>query len=43
MRIRQREMTQAIPGTPQTNTQQFREWVCLECEYFEDADEDWDG
>lgn len=43
MRIRQREMTQAIPGTPQTNTQQFGEWVCPECEYFEDVDEDWDG
>jgi hypothetical protein len=43
MRIRQREMTRAIPGTPPTNTQQFGEWVCPECEYFEDVDEDWDG
>jgi hypothetical protein len=39
MRSRDIEVTSQVPGTPQTNTNRSREWVCPECEYFED-DED---
>ena len=39
MRIREREVTDRVPGTPQTKTTAFREWVCPECDYFEEAEE----
>jgi transposase len=39
MRLRRREVTQRVPGTPQTNTIESREWVCPECDYFEDAED----
>ena len=41
-RIRAREETRDVPGTPQTNTTKVREWVCPECDYFKDV-EDWDS
>ena len=36
MKLREREVTNRVPGTPQTKTTQFREWVCPECDYFEE-------
>ncbi len=39
MRLREREITDRVPGTPQTKTTVFREWVCPECDYFEEAEE----
>jgi hypothetical protein len=39
MRLREREMVDRVPGTPQTKTTRFREWVCPECDYFEEAEE----
>ena len=39
MRLRDREETRHVPGTPQTNTMKFREWVCPECDYFEDGED----
>jgi transposase len=39
MRLREHEVPQATPGTPQTNTTRIREWVCPECDYFEDAED----
>ncbi len=38
MRLREREVTDRLPGTPQTKTTVFREWVCPECDYFEEAE-----
>lgn len=38
MRVRERETTNRVPGTPQTRTERFREWVCPECDYFEDVE-----
>ena len=38
MRLREREIVDRIPGTAQTQTSTFREWVCPECDYFEDCD-----
>jgi hypothetical protein len=40
MRRRDREVVERVPGTPQTATTKFTEWVCPECDYFEEADEE---
>ena len=40
MRLRERETIDRVPGTSQTKTTISREWVCPECDYFEEA-EDW--
>jgi transposase len=38
MRLKEREVIDRVPGTSQTKSTKFREWVCPECDYFEDAD-----
>jgi len=38
MQLREREVTDRVPGTAQTRTSKFREWVCHECDYFEEAE-----
>lgn len=38
MRLKEREVVDRLPGTSQTKSTKFREWVCPECDYFEDAD-----
>ena len=38
MRLQEREIIDRVPGTSQTKSTNFREWVCPECDYFEDAD-----
>jgi len=38
MQISEREVIDRVPGTPQTNTVHVREWVCPECDYFEDVE-----
>ena len=40
MRTCVREVTKHLPGTPQTTTTTYREWVCPECDYFEDVEGD---
>lgn len=39
MRLLIRERTETIPGTRQTVKREVREWVCPECDYFEETDE----
>jgi C4-type Zn-finger protein len=39
MVLREREVTNRLPGTQQATTTKIREWVCRECDYFEDVDE----
>ena len=39
MRLVVRDRTETIPGTRQGVKQVVREWVCPECDYFEEADE----
>lgn len=39
MRLRERQTIDRLPGTTQTRTSIFREWVCPECDYFEEAEE----
>ena len=43
MRLREREVTDRIPGMSQTKVTRFREWVCPECDYFEEEDKDSGG
>jgi len=38
MRLLERETTDRVPHTTQTKTVRFREWVCPECDYFEEAE-----
>ena len=39
MRLRHSEQTDRVPGRPQAATTKLREWVCPECDYFEEAEE----
>ena len=39
MRLNEKEVTEKVPGTPQTAVAKLRELVCPECDYVED-DED---
>ena len=44
MRLRESKVTDRVPGTSQTKTTTVSEWVCPECDYFEDAeDQDAEG
>jgi YgiT-type zinc finger domain-containing protein len=38
MRVRTAERVTTIPGTQQTIRREYREWVCPECDYFEDVE-----
>ena len=39
MRVRDREVIDRLPGTAQTTTTKFREWICPECDYFEEVED----
>jgi transposase len=39
MRLREREVVDRLPGTDESKTTKSREWVCPECDYFEDVEE----
>jgi len=39
MRFKEVETVVQVPGTSQTTTRTSREWVCPDCDYFEDADD----
>jgi hypothetical protein len=38
MRVRLAERVDTIPGTQQTVKREYREWICPECDYFEDVE-----
>ncbi|MGE5245525.1 MAG: YgiT-type zinc finger protein [Betaproteobacteria bacterium] len=40
MRLHRRESVVHVPGSPTTSTKSISEWVCPECDYFEEADEE---
>ena len=40
MSLRTREVVHRVPGTAQTTTVTMNEWVCPECDYFEEAETD---
>jgi C4-type Zn-finger protein len=37
MRMRLAERVDRIPGTPQIVKREYKEWICPECDYFEDV------
>ena len=39
MRLREQQITARVPGTSQTRTTQQREWVCPDCDYFEEVED----
>jgi uncharacterized protein with PIN domain len=39
MKLVQREMVDRVPGSPQEIKRSVREWVCPECDYFEEVEE----
>jgi hypothetical protein len=39
MRLVTRERADRVAGTAETHRHQAREWVCPECDYFEEATE----
>jgi predicted RNA-binding Zn-ribbon protein involved in translation (DUF1610 family) len=39
MQLREREVVDRLPATGQTKTTKFVEWVCPECDYFEESEE----
>ncbi|MCC7178575.1 MAG: hypothetical protein AB7Q16_18635 [Vicinamibacterales bacterium] len=39
MRLVTRESVEHVPGLPQPVTHVIREWVCPECDYFEEVDD----
>jgi hypothetical protein len=39
MQLRERETTDRVPGTTQMRTSTYREWVCPECDYFEEVED----
>jgi acetone carboxylase gamma subunit len=38
MRLSVREITDRVPGVSQPHVRVTREWICPECDYFEDAE-----
>ena len=40
MRLKVVETTAQIPGTPQSIKRPTMEWICPDCDYFEEAEED---
>lgn len=38
MRLNVREIRDAVPGGGQTSVRVIREWVCPECDHFEEAE-----
>lgn len=38
MRLSERQIEERIPGHSESTARQVREWICPECDYFEEAD-----
>jgi C4-type Zn-finger protein len=43
MQLRERQVTDRVPGYAQIKTTKSVEWLCQECDYYEEFDEDEDG
>lgn len=40
MRLKVREQVDYIPGQSQTVRREIKEWICPDCDYFEEFEED---
>jgi uncharacterized protein YlaI len=39
MRLHTREQVDRVPGTREVKSKPVREWICPECDHFEEAEE----
>jgi hypothetical protein len=40
MRLKHTDVMVHVPGNPQPTTQRQSEWICPDCDYFEEAEEE---
>ncbi len=40
MRLTETQVVVHVPGNPTPSTHRSREWVCPDCDYFEEAEEE---
>ena len=40
MRLKVHDIVVSVPGNPRPTTTHTREWVCPDCDYFEEVDEE---
>jgi len=40
MRQKKHEESSVVPGTSEVRTTKVTEWICPDCDYFEDVEED---
>jgi hypothetical protein len=40
MKIKETQTVTLVPGNPNATTTTSREWVCRDCDYFEEAEEE---
>ena len=40
MRRHTREVSERVPGSTETHTRRVIEWMCPECDYFEEAEDE---
>jgi YgiT-type zinc finger domain-containing protein len=40
MRLKEHDTVVQVPGNPTGTVKHVREWVCPECDYFEEAEEE---
>jgi molybdopterin biosynthesis enzyme MoaB len=40
MRIREQQTVVNVPGNPSATPRKTREWICPDCDYFEEAEEE---
>lgn len=38
MRLSEREIEEHVAGQPRSTVRRVREWICPECDYFEEAE-----
>jgi hypothetical protein len=40
MQLREQQSVVRVPGNPNAITRKSREWICPDCDYFEEAEEE---
>jgi hypothetical protein len=40
MKLREQQSVVQVPGNPSATTRLTREWICPDCDYFEEAEEE---
>jgi transposase len=39
MHLKETQSQVHVPGNPQTSSKRVREWICPDCDYFEETDD----